>query len=66
MPRWHPPDPKDFQEVAGQLRSLNQHVLFDSQEHATQFLQYYKSRPWAESEDEPGEFCIIRLSLPAR
>ena len=61
-PLWHPPQPEDFQELAVCARELNDHVLFPTARLAAKFRQWYVSKPWAETESEPGEFCIIRVS----
>jgi hypothetical protein len=58
-PRWHPPDPSDWTELGERLRALNQHMLFSSPADANAFLAYYRTKSWAETESEPGEFCII-------
>jgi hypothetical protein len=60
-PRWHPPDPDDYAQLAVQLRALNAHSLFPTREHARAFSAFYQSRSWAESELEPGQFVIIEV-----
>jgi hypothetical protein len=60
-PTWHPPDPDDFGELAGRLRLLNQHVLFETPEDALGFKSYYKTKPWAEAEDYEGAFRVARI-----
>ena len=60
-PRWHPPDPRDYAELAEQLRVLNAHALFRTRPDARAFTDYYRSKSWAESEFEPGEFAIIEV-----
>jgi hypothetical protein len=64
MPMWHPPDPADFDELAGKLRGLNEHVLFQTWREAESFRNYYMTKPWAETESVSGEFCIIQVGLP--
>jgi hypothetical protein len=64
MPRWHPPNPDDFAELADHLRILNNHVLFGSWSDAQRFRVYYKQKPWAETETA-GKFEIIRVSIPS-
>lgn len=59
-PIWHPPALKDWEELAGQLSRLNEHLLFARPEDAAAFREWYISKPWAE-EGEPGEFCIIQI-----
>jgi hypothetical protein len=61
-PTWHPPQPEDFAELAAYARGLNEHVLFPDRTSAEAFREFYRSRDWAETESEPGEFCIIRVS----
>jgi len=63
VPRWHPPVPDDFAEVAQALSCLNANLLFGSSADAAGFKAFYNSKPWAETEDREGEFCIIRVSL---
>jgi hypothetical protein len=61
-PRWHAPDPDDYAEIASRLSVLNKHLLFNTASAAAEFKAYYKSKPWAETEDEEGEFCVIQVS----
>jgi hypothetical protein len=63
VPRWHPPIPDDFAEVAQALSGLNVNLLFGSSADAAGFKAFYKSKLWAETEDREGEFCIIRVGL---
>jgi hypothetical protein len=63
---WHPPAPDDFAEIALKLKKLNTNVLFNTYDEAADFKQYYQSKDWAETEMYEGEFCIIRLALPAK
>ena len=60
-PRWHPPDPSDYAELADRLRGFNADVLFETRAEAQAFLDYYRTKSWAETEFEPGEFCVIEL-----
>lgn len=60
-PRWHPPVPEDYCEVADSLSNLNENLLFDNPEDAIAFKQYYKSKEWSETEDVAGEFCVIQV-----
>lgn len=62
-PMWHPPDPKDWNELLDRLSGLNEHLLFTHPEHAAAFRTWYTSKPWAETEGEPGEFYIIQVDL---
>jgi hypothetical protein len=61
-PRWHGPDPEDYAELASRLPGLNKNLLFDWPSHAAEFRTYYKQKPWAETEFEEGEFCIIQVT----
>lgn len=61
MPIWHPPDWEDLAELAEQLRKLNAHLLFEQVDDAMSFREYYRSKTWAETETEEGEFHIIRV-----
>lgn len=64
MPVWHPPDPADFNELGEKLQGLNEHVLFQTWAEAEKFRSYYVTKPWAEMETAPGQFCIIQIGLP--
>lgn len=63
---WHPPPASDYAEVARQLASLNQYLLFPQPEDAARFLAYYRSKSWAEKEGHEGEFCIIQVDQVPR
>jgi hypothetical protein len=60
-PTWHPPAPEDFQELAAEVRRLNQHLLFETPDDALSFKSYYTSKPWAETEDFEGAFKTVRV-----
>jgi hypothetical protein len=60
-PRWHPPDPSDFEEVAERLRGLNNHLLFTGHDDALAFRKYYMSKDWAEQELQADQFRIIAV-----
>jgi hypothetical protein len=60
-PTWHPPAPEDFQELAREMRRLNEHLLFETPEDALDFRSFYTSKPWAETEGEHGDFKIVRV-----
>ncbi len=62
MPVWHPPQPEDFSALAELARNLNPHMLFPTAGEASAFRDFYLSRSWAETEDRPGEFCVVSLS----
>lgn len=61
IPQWHVPWPEDYSEVAEKHSGLNGHLLFDTSKNAAYFRSYYKSKEWAETEDEEGEFCVIQV-----
>ena len=60
-PRWHPPWPEDFEELAEQLRALNEFALFPTRAGAETFRSWYQTKHWAETEMEPGQFCVIAV-----
>lgn len=60
-PTWHPPAPRDWDELSNRLRHLNNHALFESVAEAEEFRTYYRSKEWAETEDVPGEFAVIEV-----
>ena len=64
MLRWHPPSPIDFKELSEMVRPLNEHALFNSEQDAKEFRNYYLSQSWGETEDVQGEFTIIKVELP--
>jgi hypothetical protein len=64
VPRWHPPVPDDFTELAEALSCLNESLLFNSSADAEAFRNFYKSKPWAETEYREGEFCVIKVGTP--
>lgn len=64
MPRWHPPNLSDLPELAERMICLHQHVLFSTTEEAEEFREYYNSKPWAETEEQAGEFEIIQIAEP--
>jgi hypothetical protein len=61
-PTWHPPQPEAFESLALALRSLNQHFLFTSPHATGAYREYYRGQPWAETEMEPDQFCIIEVA----
>ena len=61
MPHWHGPDPASFPSVAVALRWVNEFFLFPTAATAEQYAEFYRSQPWAETEFEPGEFCVIQV-----
>ncbi len=54
-------DQESLADLAILLASLNQQTLFPDYQSAERFREYYRAQPWAETEDYPGEFCIIRV-----
>lgn len=66
VPAWRPPPPQDQSEVKLQLSVLNKRLLFDRVAAARSFLDYYRSKAWAEKERYEGEFQIIQVDhVPA-
>lgn len=61
IPQWHPADPADDREILTYFKHLNENVLFESAESAEHFLEYYRTRPWAETEQVEGEFYVIQV-----
>jgi len=66
VPAWRPPPPQDQDEVKSLLSVLNKQMLFDSAAEARVFLDFYRSKAWAEKERYEGEFQIIQVDhVPA-
>lgn len=63
---WHPAPARDYAEVARQLVSLNENLLFPRPQDAARFLAYHRSKSWAEKEGREGEFCIIQVDQVPR
>jgi hypothetical protein len=63
-PLWHPPQPECFDELARQLRTVNESFLFPSAEGAAQFRSWYRTQSWAETEFRADDFCIIQVNKP--
>jgi hypothetical protein len=64
VPRWHAPDPDDFEALSDHARRLNEHQLFASFADADAYRSWYRTRPWAEGEfveDGEAEFQVIRV-----
>lgn len=61
IPQWHSSDPADDQEILTYFKHLNENVLFENAESAEHFLEYYRTRPWAETEQVEGEFYVIQV-----
>lgn len=58
MPTWHGPEPEEHDAVAGQLRAVNEHVLFENPKDAERFRTWYSSQEWAET----NGFAVIRVN----
>jgi hypothetical protein len=58
-PLWHPPQPECFDELARELKMVNESFLFSSADGAAQFRSWYRTQYWAETEMRLDEFCII-------
>jgi hypothetical protein len=63
-PLWHPPQPECFEELARELKIVNESFLFPSAECAAAFRSWYRTQYWAETESRPDEFCIIQVNKP--
>jgi hypothetical protein len=63
-PLWHPPQPECFDELARELKMVNESFLFSSAEGAARFRSWYRTQYWAETEFRPDEFCIIQVNKP--
>jgi hypothetical protein len=62
-PLWHPPNPYDFEKLAKWFGNLNERILFDTVKDAAEFRDFYRSRSWAETEQEGiEEFVIIEIA----
>jgi hypothetical protein len=59
-PIFHGPYDEDLPEVASQASTLNQHLLFDTVESAVQFRDWYRTKPWAETENG-APFIVVRI-----
>jgi hypothetical protein len=68
LPRWHGPIREDFQELIQELSGLNSNLLFNDPDSAIRFRQFYKSKPWAETDATGDEFQIIQVDavIPSR
>jgi hypothetical protein len=60
-PMWHPPVPAALGDLAHHVESLNDAMLFPDCASAERFRSFYLTQSWAESENEPGEFSVIRV-----
>ena len=63
-PHWHPPQPECFEELARELKTVNESFLFPSAEGAARFRSWYRTQYWAETESLADEFCIIQVNKP--
>ena len=64
-PEYRPPPPEDFCELQAQVKGLNDHLLFNTAHEAEAFRAWYRSKVWAEAEDCPDEFQILRIESVA-
>ncbi len=60
-PRWHPAPEEDFASLREHAARLGDHALFETAAAARAFRDWYRSRPWAETEFFPGEIDLIRV-----
>lgn len=61
IPQWHPSNPADDSDILTYFEDLNENVLFKNSESAHRFLEYYRTRPWAETEYYKDEFYVIQV-----
>lgn len=60
-PMWHGAPSEAFHDLAQHIECLNTYMLFSDRHSAERFRSFYLTQSWAETEDAPGEFCIIRI-----
>src|SRR5262249_4804817 len=60
LPRWHPCPTEKLSSLEPWARRLNPNMLFRSAPEATEYRCWYLEQPWAEDEDEPEQFQVIR------
>ncbi|HPD45596.1 MAG TPA: hypothetical protein P5279_04825 [Anaerohalosphaeraceae bacterium] len=60
-PMWHPPAPEDWAETAEKLAGLNERLLFDGPAAAAEFLAWYRTKEWAETEGFEMEFGVVQV-----
>jgi hypothetical protein len=65
-PMWHGPPPEAFEDLARHIACLNTHMLFPDRQSAERFRSFYLTQSWAETEDVPGEFCVIGIDAVER
>jgi hypothetical protein len=63
-PLWHPPQSECFDELARELKMVNESFLFPRADGAAQFRSWYRTQYWAETESRPNEFCTIQVNRP--
>jgi hypothetical protein len=61
IPQWHPSNPADDSDILTYFEDLNENVLFKNLESAHRFLEYYRTRPWAETEYYKVDFYVIQV-----
>jgi hypothetical protein len=62
VPTWHPPDPASFGTLREALGNLTPSFLFPTAEAAKAYRSFYLTQSWAESEDYPGQFTVVRVN----
>ena len=60
-PMWHAAPSAAFHDLAQHIACLNTHMLFPDRQSAERFRSFYLTQSWAETEDLPGEFSVIRI-----
>jgi hypothetical protein len=63
-PIWHAPTPDAFGELAGFMRSLNEHALFGNEQDARRYLDWYRAQAWAEKEPSAFEVIAVGTASP--
>lgn len=64
-PQWAPPPQANVPGLRAHVARLNRHVLFDHPADAVAFRTWYLGHEWAEPTDDPDEFPVIEVSIPA-
>ena len=62
-PMWHGPEPAAYVEPSQYVGCLNHHMLFPDPGSAERFRSFYRTQPWAETEAEPDDFCVIGVEV---
>jgi hypothetical protein len=60
-PLWHGAPSEAFHDLGQHIACLNTHMLCPDRQSAERFRSFYLTQSWGETEDVPGEFCVIRI-----